>query len=217
MSTQKDNEAGGDINFETMTLVQARKYASLYRIPVDKDMEKEDIIASIKNKMKSKDIAVVADTGEHPAPGWARIELHRNAMPGNQNRPVYVSINGYRITIPRGIPVDVPIKITKVLNDAKDFQLVENIDEPMNSPKRYTRQAVLSYPYQLLDITPGPDPRPGYERSKLAHYGPREKFMKLFGRWPKRYELLEARKEGFIKLDANESLPNAEFISKENN
>lgn len=213
MSTP-DNETG-NINFETMTLVQARKYAGLYRIPVGKDMDKDEIIAAIKNKMKSKDIAVVADTGERPAPGWARIELHRNGMPGNQNRPVYVSVNGYRITIPRGVVVDVPIKITKVLNDAKDYQLVENLDEPMNSPKRYTRQPILSYPYQLLDINPGPDPRPGYERSKASHFGPRQKFAELFGRYPKRHELLEARKEGFIKLEPHETLPAVEFVEKE--
>jgi hypothetical protein len=128
---------------------------------------------------------------------------------------VYVSVNGYRITIPRGVQVDVPSKIVEVLNNAKDWQLVENPDEPMNSPKRYTRQPVLSYPFQLIDRTPGPDPRPGYERSKQAHYGPREKFAQLFGRWPKRHELLEARKEGFIKLEPNETLPAAEFIEKD--
>ena len=212
MSTQE--EPTGEIDFENMTLAQARKYAGLYRIPVSKDMEKEDIIAVIKTKMKGKDIAVVAETGDHPAPGWARIELQR-ASNGNSNRPVYVSINGYRITIPRGVPVDVPIKIVGVLNDAKDWQLVENEDEPINSPKRYTRQPILSYPFQLIDKTPGPDPRPGYELGKQSHQGPREKFRSLFGRYPKRWELLEARKEGFIKLEPHETLGNPEFTPKE--
>ena len=205
MATKKeapeaDVNESDELNLESMDLAKLRKYCSLYRIPISNTAEKEEIIEAIKAKSRTKDLAQVADTGNRPLPGWCRIEVHRDPTPGHANRPIYVAINGYRITIPRGTPVDVPIKIRDVLNDAREFKLVENQDEPLNSPKRYVRQAVMSYPFQVLDINPGPDPRPGYEQSKLAHYGPRAEFHKIFGRWPKRQELMEAQKEGFIKL-----------------
>lgn len=209
MATKKEDTAApnedstnedGSLNFESMSLEKLRKYCSFYRIPIANSAERDDIIHAIKAKMKGKDLAMVAETSDRPLPGWARIEVHRDPTPGHANRPIYVAINGYRITIPRGTPVDVPIKIKDVLNDAKEWKLVENHDEPLNSLRRYQRQAVLSYPYQLHDLNPGPDPRPGYEKSKAAHYGPRFEFFEQFGRWPKKQELLDAQKEGFIKL-----------------
>jgi hypothetical protein len=190
----------GELNFENLSLEKLRKYCSFYRIPISNTASKEEVVEAIKGKMKGRDIAVVAEAGNMPAPGWARIELQRDPSPGSSNRPVYVAVNGYRITVPRGVTVDVPKKIVDVLNDAKEWKLVENHDEPLNSPKRYIRQPVLSYPFQVHAITPGPDPRPGYEKSKMAHYGPRKEFHDMFGRWPKKSELLEAQKEGFIKL-----------------
>lgn len=190
----------GSPDFELMPLEVLRKYCGLYRIPIANTADKAEIIEAIKSKSKTREMATVAETDNRPAPGWARIELHRDPTPGSSNRPLYVSINGYRVTIPRGVQVDVPEKIVGVLNDAKEWKLVENQDEPLNSPRRYQRQPMLSYPFQLIDRTPGPDPRPGYEKSKASHYGPRAEFHERFGRWPTRAELLEAQKEGFIKL-----------------
>lgn len=190
----------GSLNLEALSLEKLRKYCSFYRIPISNTAEKAEVIEAIKGKMKGRDLAQVAEVSDAPLPGWTRIELNRDPVPGASNRPVYVAINGYRITIPRGVPVDVPHKIVQVLADAKDWKLVEDLDAPLNSPKRYVRQPHLSYPFQVLAMTPGPDPRPGYEKSKQAHYGPRKEFHELFGRWPKKQELLDAQKEGFIKL-----------------
>lgn len=204
------NAPEGEVDLDSMPIQQLRRFAALHRITAPRDATQKELVALIKDKQKGRDFAVVADKDTRPKPGWARIEIHRDATPGAGNRPVYVGINGYRITIPRGVPVDVPIKIIGVLNDAKSLQLVENYDEPLNSPKRYSRQMVLSYPYQVHDSVPGPDPRPGYELSKQAHYGPRVQFLNLFGRWPSKAELLEAKKQGFIKLQGGE-----QFAAKE--
>jgi hypothetical protein len=198
----------GEVELDQMSIQQLRKFASFYRITLERTATKEEIVEAIKAKRKDKDFAVPADKNTRPKAGWARIEIHRDPTPGASNRPVYLGLNGYRICVPRGVPVDVPIKMIALLQDARNYQLVENVDEPLNSPKRYTRQHVLSYPFNVLDQVPGPDPRPGYELSKKAHYGPRVKFRDLFGRWPTKAELLEAKKEGFIKLQGGEILPN---------
>lgn len=190
----------GTILFHKMNLPQLKKYCALFRLPVPNEATKEDLVELLKQRAQVKEMAVVAETSNRPAPGWCRIEVNRDPTPGHSNRPIYVAINGYRITIPRGTPVDVPIKIRDVLNDAREYKLVENQDEPLNSTRRYMRQAVLSYPFQVLDINPGPDPRPGYEQAKQAQYGPRKQFYDMFRRWPKRHELIEAQKEGLIKL-----------------
>ena len=73
---------------------------------------------------------------------------------------------------------------------------------------------VHSYPFQLISMTPGPDPRPGVEKTKSSAYGPRVAFRDRFGRWPKRAELLEAIKEGLIKINAGEMISDKEFTKE---
>lgn len=199
-----DQPAAPAVELENLPIAQLRKFCGLYNIPFDKESTKEDLINLIRRKQAKSDLAVVSEVGSAPAPGWARIMIHRQH--GTSNRPIYVNVNGYRITIPKNVEVDVPIKVVGVLNDAKEYRLVENEDEAINSPRRWTNQPVLSYPFQVLMTTPGPDPRPGYERSKASAYGPRKQFHDIFGRWPKRHELIEAIKEGFVKMNPGDAL-----------
>lgn len=203
-SVNETQETSQDVDLESLPIARLRKFCGLYNIPFDKDATKEDLVNLIRRKRAKSDLAVVSEVGSAPAPGWARIMIHRQH--GTSNRPVYVNVNGYRITIPKNVEVDVPIKVVGVLNDAKEYRLVENEDEAINSPKRWTNQPVLSYPFQVVMVTPGPDPRPGYERSKASAYGPRKQFHTLFGRWPKRHELIEAIKEGFVKMSPGDAL-----------
>lgn len=193
------------------TIAQLRTYASLQRVAITREMTKEDIIAAIKAKNKDKDFLRIAEVGSMPLPGFARILMHRDPTPGAANRPVYVHVNGYKCTVPRGVEVDVPHKVVSVLNDAKEQRKEVDQSQPLDSPNRIRNVSVHSYPFQLISMTPGPDPRPGLEKTKQSAYGPRVAFRDRFGRWPKRAELLEAIKEGLIKMNAGELIPDSEF------
>lgn len=194
-----------DVKLENLTIQALRKYAALYRITLEKTATREQIIAIIKNKRSAVDMAVLVDeTSTGPKAGWARINIYRDPIPGATNNPVYVGCNGYNVTIPRGVEVDVPIKVVGVLTDAVEKRLVENYQEPHTSNKRWTWEPVLSYPFSVIATNPGPDPRPGFEKGKAATMRPREKFRELFGKWPSNDELLQAQKEGFIKMNVLE-------------
>lgn len=188
-----------DDELKEMDIAKLRKFAAASRVAIARDMNKEDIIEAIKAKNKDKDILRVGEVGTEPLPGFARIIMHRDPTPGAQNRPVYVQVNGYKCTVPRGIEVDVPLKVVNVLNDAKEMRKVEDPSEPVNSPKRFANQAVHSYPFQTISFTPGPDPRPGLEKTKMAKYGPRLDYNEKFGRWPTRAELDQAIKDGLVQ------------------
>lgn len=193
-----------EVKIEDMSIQALRKFAALYRITLPKTATKDDILEIINNKRNAQDLAKVVsdeDRNRGPLPGWARINVHADPTPGAANNPVYVNANGYVVTVPRGVDVDVPIKVVGVLNDAVEQRLVENFQEPMTSPNRWEYKKMLSYPFNVIAQTPGPDPRPGFEKGKKATMGPRLKFRELFGRWPQNNaELLDAQKEGFIKL-----------------
>lgn len=189
-----------DNKLDTMTEAALRKYADLQRVPVTKDMTRKEIIAVIKARQKDRATVEIAETGTRPKQGWARIELMKDQSPGASNRPVYVNANGYRCTIPRGVEVDVPLKVVSVLNDSRSMRVSEDPDKPFNDPRRYRKEMLPSYPFQVKDINQGPDPRPGHELGKLAKQGPREEFRQQFGRYPRKDELIQAQKEGFIKL-----------------
>lgn len=189
---------------EDLSIQALRKYAALYKITLNRDSTKEQIVEIIKAKRNSQDMAVIVEEGSsRPARGWTRIHVHRDPVPGAANNPVFVGANGYNVTIPRGIDVDVPDKVVSVLQDAVELRLVENFQALPGSPERWEYKKILSYPFSVLDRNPGPDPKPGYEAGKKAFMAPREAFRKLFGRWPsnKTNELIEAQKDGLLKID----------------
>lgn len=208
-----DDKTHKDIYEELATydIGKLRKYASLQRVAISRDMTQEQILEAIKQKMKDREAVGLAEAGTMPAPGFARIILHRDPTPGSSNRPVYINANGWKACIPRGVEVDVPHKAVNVLNDAKEVRKEEDPSQPYNSPNRWRNTLVHSYPFQLVSMTPGPDPRPGLEKTKMASYGPRVAFRDRFGRWPKRAELLEAIKDGLIKLNSGERVQAKEF------
>lgn len=213
-NTSLDNEQ--DETLKSMEIAQLRKYAAIARVAITRDMDKNEIITAIKAKQRDRDTIRIAEVGNAPAPGWTRIVLHRNGSPGALNRPLYINANGYKCTVPVGVEVDVPHKVVEVLNNS-----IEMRKEP-DTEKRdryglvaYKDVPVHCYPFQTIASTPGPDPRPGREKTEASRYGPRYKFMQMFGRWPKRAELLEAIKEGLIRLDSSDTLSGREFKKEE--
>lgn len=196
-------EAGAKA-LDELTIAQLRQYAKLYNVVVEKTATKQDIINALQAKMKSKQVLKVADESKAPPPGRWRIVLQKDPTIGAKagSRPVPVFVNGYRCDIPRGIAVDVPEKVVRLLETCKHPQVV---DDPERSG--YSKIELLpSYPFQVLDKTEGPDPAPGFEKIKEASYRPRERFWQLFDYWPSKAQLREAQEAGLVSLRSGEFL-----------
>lgn len=179
---------------DTMNIAELRKTAKLYNVGLSREMTAEDIKAAIQRK-KSKHNLVMEATSDAPAPGRFRIVLHKSSEFGAAagSRPVFVKVNGCSVNIPRNIPVDVPEKIVRCLESSVHFV-------PIEGPDGITRgEAQLSYPFQIIASTPGPDPTPGYEKSKARMYARRLAYRDEFGYWPKNQaQLREAEDAGII-------------------
>ncbi len=171
-------------------IAELRKIAAGYRLPLRRDMDVASIsalIASYESGPAEKIAAVEDNT--RPKPGWARIQIHKNPDPSASNSDVFVGVNNYQVQIKRGVTVDVPIKIlTGSLKNAEMTVLRTNEAE-VDLEKRFYWETVPSYPYTVLDINPGPDPRDNYERTITK----KQKFKRMFkeenGYWPKTSEL----------------------------
>lgn len=191
-------------NLEKNTIADLRRKAqAVYGIPVTKDMEKDEIINAIRNKQRNQQFAKIVDTSageDAPLPGWARIEIFLDNSPTASNRPVYINVNGYKCTVPRGHVVDVPIKVMNALNDAREIRMKEDFSEPLNSPRRFKQESTHSYPFRVYQVTDGPDPRPGNQAAREAKVKPRETFRDYFGFWPSAEQLKEAIKDGVITV-----------------
>jgi hypothetical protein len=181
-------------HLDTMNIAELRKTAKLYNVALSREMTADDIKAAIQRK-KSKHNLVVEAVSDKPAPGRWRIIVHKTSEHGAAvgSRPVFVKVNGFAVNIPRNVPVDVPEKVVRVLESSVHFVPVEGADG-------HTRgEAQLSYPFQVVDHTPGPDPVPGYEKTKARMYARRVAFRDEFGYWPRNQAMLrEAEEKGLI-------------------
>lgn len=195
-------------DLSTFTIARLRTVANLHRIPFSRDSTKLELIAMIEQKQKQTILFTPANTNNHPKPGFTRIKVMRDPT---TTQPVWVCVNGRNCTIPRSVECDVPEKIVEALRNSVHPQVVEDQSLPFNDPARIRIIEQPSYPFEVLDRTPGPDPWPGFEVSRMAAYRPRERFWKKFGRWPKRGELNEAVKSGIISLAPEEQLPGGEL------
>lgn len=178
-----------------MTIGDLRKTAKLYNVNLSREMTAEDIKQAIHRKREKQNILLQADTSKRPAPGRWRIILHKTTDQGVKagSRPVTLRVQGYFCTIPRNVPVDVPEKVVRVLENSVHYVMSED-DEG-----KTIMEAVLSYPFQLVDFTDGPDPYPGYEKAKARKYKRREAFRDEFGYWPKNMAQVEdAEQKGLI-------------------
>jgi hypothetical protein len=185
---------------DSLPISELRKKAGIYRVNLSRDMTKEDIINAIRAKQAEGKYAIEAQ-GDRPAPGFARISVHADPNPAASNRPVYVCVNGYAVLIPRSINVDVPIKIVEALNNARSKRLKENTAVPPNNPARFFFEEVVNYPFNIIAVTPGDDPRGEVERTKAAMHRPREAFHKKFGYWPTAEQLKDALRDGRLVIE----------------
>lgn len=195
-------------NFDEMPIGKLREYASHMHIPLAKTAKKEEIKEAILKKLNGKTSALYADKNTSVPPGHAKIIINEDPTPGNKNFPVYFNVNGYQCTVPRGKEVIVPMRIVRALNDAKTRRRTQTEipDEYGRSIFRETTVVVPSYPYQLIEMTPGEEPLTNHEKQKQKTNGPRERYASMFGHWPRPADLRRAIEKGLIKVHDDEQV-----------
>lgn len=202
-------------NFETMDIAKLRQYASHLKVPLAKTADKAEIIAAIERKLNGRVIPTIASADTSPLPGYARIRLLSDPTPGAANLPVYLNANGYVATLPRDVDIDVPLRVVRTLNDAVVRRRKQStVQDPATGREIFKETTVVtpSYPYQMIDMTPGPEVLTAHEINKKKADGPRKRYRALFGHYPKRGDLQRAIEQGLVSLnpeDAFEQQPSA--------
>lgn len=196
--------------FADMPIGKLREYAKHMRVALAKTDTKEEIIEALNRKLRDRTVTELATPESEVKPGYAKIRLMQDPMPDAQNYPVYVNANGYVCTIPRGIDVIVPMRVVRTLQDAqvkRKKQSVANI----NGREQFSETEITSpsYPFQVIEMVPGPEVLTALEQTKLRTIGPRRRYRDIFGRWPRPKDLTRAIEQGLIKLENDELLGTA--------
>jgi hypothetical protein len=176
-----------------LDMASLRKAAKLLGISAQRDWGKEDFVKAIQDKQANTDAELALLNANAPKPGYARILIHRDPTPGHKNTPVHVVVNGRIFAIPRGLEMDVPRPIMEALANA--ITIVTRQKESGHGDGRsgaYVDEPQLSYPFQVIAITPGEYVNPNDGRR--VSYERRLAFHTKFGRWPTHGELQEAMK-----------------------
>lgn len=196
------------VNFDAMKISELREYAAHMRIPLAKTATKDEIKEAIKQKLAGRAAPVLAGKGSVVPPGHAKIIINEDQNPGSMQIPVYLNANGYVCTIPRGKEVIVPMRVVRVLQNATVQKLVQKEvqDQYGRMVFQNTTITVPSYPFQVLEMTPGPEPLTLHEQQKQRSNGPRKRYAQMFGRYPKPAELRRAIERGLIKLHDEETV-----------
>lgn len=201
-------------NFNEMPIGKLREYAKHMRVALAKTATKEEIIDALLAKLNGRTTALLAtDNGAVP-PGHAKITVHEDPIPGASNIPVYINANGYVATIPRGVEVIVPMRVVRLLNDAKVNRRKQTYTAGTDGREmfRETTISVPSYPYTVHEMTPGPEPLTSLEIAKQKAQRPRKRYKDLFGHWPRPGELPRAIEKGLISLEDGEDLTKEDSI-----
>lgn len=202
-------------NFREMDIGKLRQYAAHLRLAIAKTAKKDEIIEAIDRKLKGRSVVEIADEGTSLKPGYARIIVLLDPMPGAPNSPVYLNANGYQCTIPRGVECVVPMRVVRVLNDAKVKRLTQQmvVDQHGREVFKDITTVVPSYPFQILEQRAGPEVLTTLELTKQKSAGPKRRYHQMFGRWPKPRELTRAIEQKLISLGDDEILdPSAEKL-----
>ncbi len=194
-------------DFRSMTLPKLKEYAALQRIPVDKNSTKDELVEAILRKLAGRVMPQLADKDTELKPGYDRIRIEEDPNPGAKQIPVYVNDNGYECTIPRGVEVIVPQRVTRNLRNAtakKLRQVEQDSGPPITKEVR-----VPSYPFQVIESKPGPEILTKRELQARKKFAPRLRYWQQFGKWPRPRELAYALQQGFLTLESNEELDKA--------
>lgn len=205
-------------NFDEMEIGKLRQYAAHLRVAVPKTASKTDIIELISRKLNDRVTAELADNTTELRPGYARIILLEDPMPGASNFPVYLNANGYQCTIPRGKEVIVPKRVVEVLNNAKVARRKQTLITDQHGREKFAEATTIvpSYPFNVLEIAPGDEPLTALEQAKMKTIGPRRAYCKMFGRWPRPGEVTRAIEQGLLTLSQDDALQDSEQAFADN-
>lgn len=190
-------------NFTDMPIGKLREYAVHLRVAVAKTSTKEEIIAAIERKLNGRVMPQLADSDDSPPPGYAKITILEDSTPDSSNIPVYINANGYVATLPRGVPIIVPRRVVRVLTDATVRRRKQSIVVDSATGREMFKETTVvspSYPFQVHEITHGPEVMTPHEINKQKAQGPRKRYQQLFGRYPRPGELHRAIEKGLISL-----------------
>lgn len=196
-------------NFNEMEIGKLRQYASHLRVPLAKTATKSEIIDAIERKLNGRVVPTLATSDNSPLPGYARIRVLEDPTPGAQNMPVYVNANGYVATLPRGVDIDVPMRVVRVLNDAIVRRRKQSTVLDQATGREIFKETTVntpSYPFQIIEMTPGPEVLTAHELNKKKADGPRKRYRALFGHYPKRGDLQRAIEQGLVSLNPEETV-----------
>lgn len=196
--------------FEDMPIGKLREYAKHMRVALAKTDTKGEIIDALNRKLRDRSMPELATSESAVKPGYAKIRLMQDPMPDAQNFPVYLNANGYACTIPRGVDVIVPMRVVRTLQDAQVTRKKQSVSS-INGREQFSETEITSpsYPFQILEMVPGPDVLTSLEKSKLRTIGPRRRYRAMFGRWPRPKDLTRAIEQGLIQLEDDELLGTA--------
>lgn len=178
-------------HLENSTMAELRSMASKkYEIAYNPKSTKEDIIYAILEKIKGGEAAPQAFGAL--APGWARVQLHQTGE--RSDADVIMAINGYVCFLPMNKEIDVPIKVVDgILRASKEKNYTAGAYAPTPHKDGDNIQVVeaFSYPFSVIGINPGPDPRPSswqIAREKVIEQ--KREFYKHQGYWPSTKKVL---------------------------
>lgn len=193
-------------DFEGMSEEKLREYAKHMRIAVKAKASKEEILEAIYNRQNSRAAPTLADKSKELKPGYARILIHEDPTPGAKQIPVYLNSNGYECTIPRGVEVEVPMRVVRVLNDAKVKRRQQRTVQDNFGRETFaeTTVTVPSYPFTIVEQKDGPEVLTSAELAKLKSFGPRRRYAMQFGHYPTPAELTRAIEQGLVKIGTDE-------------
>lgn len=200
-------------NFADMPIGKLREYAKHMRVALAKTATKEEIVEALERKLNGRTTAMLAGELDRVPPGHAKITVHEDPTPGASNLPIYINANGYVATIPRGVAVIVPMRVVRLLNDAKVNRRKQTMVVGNDGREMFRETTVVasSYPYTVHDMNPGPEPLTSHELAKQKAQRPRKRYKDLFGHWPRPGELQRAIEKGLISLEDDEELSKDEL------
>lgn len=199
-------------DFANMDIGKLRQYASHLRVPLAKTATKAEIVEAISKKLGSRTTPEIASEETTLKPGYSRIRILADPMPGAANLPVFINANGYICTIPRDVEVVVPERVVRVLRDAKVNRRKQaaTTDNHGREVFKETTVVVPSYPFEVIEKNPGPEVYTNLELSKQKTMGPKRRYREMFGHWPRPRELTRAIEQKLITLEDDESLSRSE-------
>lgn len=193
-------------DFDSMPIATLREYASHMQIPLARTAKAAEIKAAIIQKLAGRSAVQLASGVKSVPPGHSKIIINEDPTPGSQQIPVYLNCNGYVCTIPRGKEVIVPQRVVRTLLDSKVKRVQQTSKQDEYGRTLFVNQTVTvpSYPFQVLETTPGDEPLTNHEKQKARTNGPRQRYAQMFGHWPRPADLRRAIEKGLISIHENE-------------